>query len=175
MQVDRDQLSTQIEQAAREAFEGSRLSTLLKRGFTPATEGVKQVFGDLGHQLGYKVAAKDYLPKDEGEWLYDMVWFVYEYGFLARQLMVLESEFKQGVPILQHADVDGDFMKLVQARADVRVWLSSSPNAILDEKHIANCKKQIEIFAGTQPGDTYVFVMHNWAHEQTKIERFVVR
>jgi hypothetical protein len=69
--------------------------------------------------------------------------------------MVLESELRRNV---KEADaVDGDFHKLVQARADVRVWISTSPGRA--RLHIDNCKKQIQEFDGTQPGDCYIFLL----------------
>jgi hypothetical protein len=50
---------------------------------------------------------------------------------MTRQIVVLESEWKHGVLVSQNAKVDGDFQKLVQARAEVRVWISSSHNPAL--------------------------------------------
>jgi hypothetical protein len=83
--------------------------------------------------------------------------------------MVLECEWKPELP------VDGDFQRLVQARADVRVWVSCSPNQEMAHDHIANCKKQIKAYRGTLPGDRYVFVIHNWTKPySTLIERFGV-
>jgi hypothetical protein len=46
------------------------------------------------------------------------------------------------------AEVDGDFQKLVQARAEVRVWLAHCPNQALTREHIANRKRQAAHFDG---------------------------
>ena len=66
----------QIEKDARIAFEGPLLTGLLRAGGRSTTMSVKERFGDLGRRLGYKVAAAGYRHADEGEWLYDMVWYL---------------------------------------------------------------------------------------------------
>ena len=93
-------------------------------------------------------------------------------GMMTRQIMVLESEWKHGVLVSQNAEVDGDFQKLVQARAEVRVWISSSHNPALAQQHLANCKKQVQLFSGSLPGDTYLFIINDWTTPTTRIERF---
>jgi hypothetical protein len=72
-----------------------------------------------------------------------------ENGTMRQIPMVLECEFDR---TRRHQDrVDPDFKKLVQSRADARVWISTSPdNARL---HIDNCVEQIHSFSGTESGD----------------------
>jgi hypothetical protein len=168
MQLSQDQLAIEIEQAVRATFRTTSLVSLLKVGFGSTTITVKQLFGDLGKRFGYKVAAAGYPGADDGEWLYDMVWYTLENGFMIQQNLVLESELNPD-PVL-----DGDFQKLVQARADVRVWVSCSPNKQMAEQHITNCRKQAVLFSGALHGDTYIFVTDNWTTPSTTVERFVV-
>jgi hypothetical protein len=175
LEITRRQLLDSIEQEARTSFQSASLTGLLRAGPRSTTAVVKERFGDLGRRLGCKVAAAGFKHADEGEWLYDMVWYLLENGLMTRQLMVLESEWKHGVVIAQNAEVDGDFQKLVQARADVRVWISSSHNPTLAQQHLANCKKQVESFSGSQPGDAYVFIINDWTTPTTIIERFELR
>jgi len=170
--IDRDQLATHIEQEATLAFGQDRLVECLRGGFGPATRIVKQVFGDLGKRLGYEVAAAGYKDADEGEWLYDMVWYRIDSGLMTNQFMVLESEWKQGVLISNHVEVDGDFHKLIQARADVRVWISSAPNQEIAQQHISNCKKQLQAFSGSMADDAYVFIINDWTTKATIIEQW---
>lgn len=166
------EISKKIEQAARAAFEGPLLTTVLKGGSRASTISIKAFFRDLGKGFGFKVAAA--CPDtDEGEWLYDMVWYeVDQQGLLLRQRMVLESELNRGLSVQQNAEVDGDFQKLVQARADVRAWLCSCHSTTLAEQHLFSCKRQIKQFSGTMPYDTYIFIIHDWSASTTKIERF---
>jgi hypothetical protein len=174
MRLDRSQLADRIEQTARLSFEGRHVTKLLQGSFGSVTRGVKKVFGDLGKSLGYQVAAAGYSGADEGEWLYDMVWFASDAGVIVQLAMILESELKPGGRVQASAEVDGDFQKLVQARADVRVWLALCPNRELTQQHIASCKRQARLFAGTAPGDTYIFIVYDWTTKDTLVKRFQV-
>lgn len=168
-------IAERIEEVANLDFEGRRFEEALRAtSWTLATRNVKQTFGSLGKQLGYQVAASGYSGADEGEWLYDMVWFTCSGGLLRQQAMVLESEFKPGRSVLQAAAVDGDFMKLVQARAEVRVWFTLIPNPKLTAQHIENCKSQASAFEGAMQGDTYIIIAFDWTTFNTTVERFEV-
>ena len=171
MQLDRNQLAERIEQTATLAFEGSRLTELLRASFTSMTKEAMRVFGGVGKDLGYQVAAAGY----QGAWLYDMVWYTTDAAGMLLQLpMVLESELNPGGSVSKSADVDGDFQKLVQARAGVRVWLVACPNQKLARTHIANCKRQACLFAAATSGDAYVFIVYDWTTASTTVERFQV-
>lgn len=137
------------------------------------TREVKDELQRLGTTLGFKVAASG-CQADEGEWLYDMIWYELSNDkiWYRWQAMVLECEWKMGVPVAQNADVDGDFQKLVQARADVRVWISTAANSDLANKHIENCKKQIVEFSATVPNDKYLFAVLIWSDSSYRIEQF---
>jgi hypothetical protein len=161
------QLVERIEQAVRLAFAQRPLSTLLRDGFGATTKVVNEIFGELGKSLGYEVA----YPGDGG-WLYDMAWSTVSDGMFVGQPLVLESEWKPGGSVPKSVEVDGDFQKLVQARADVRVWITACPNQEITEKHISNCKRQVHVFGGTAPGDTYIFIVYDWTTKETRIERF---
>jgi hypothetical protein len=114
----RVELANRIEREARIAFEQISLIELLRSSSALATKSVKRIFGNLGNSLDFKVAAAGFPKADEGEWRYDMVWYVLDNdGFQVRLPMVLECEWNPDFTI------DTDFQKLVQARADVRVWI----------------------------------------------------
>jgi hypothetical protein len=93
------------------------------------TSRIMQALGALGRQRGYRVSCHktDYPEAEDGEWLYDMIWWQgNEDNYVLRNVMVLESEVGRNAK--QRDDLDGDLPKLVQARADIRVWISTSPN-----------------------------------------------
>jgi hypothetical protein len=160
------ELAQRLEAEARSIFGVMPLTALRQRqGRKGATLAIKQAFGSLGQSLEFEVAS-DYLGADEGEWLYDMVWYEVRSGFMLRQAVVLESELKP------ESHVDGDFHKLVQARADVRVWISLANDASLAVDHVRDCKTQIGRFAGSVSGDLYLLIVDNWTTPNTSIELF---
>ena len=121
------------------------------------TTGIKEALGQLGRKLGFRVGASG---GDEKEWLYDMGWYTYERGmggFLTKQTMVLESESSKD------REIDGDFMKLVQARADIRIWIFSAKNSEGVNSYIQRCKEQVRRFQGSQPGDRYILAGFDFA------------
>lgn len=173
------ELVRKVEAAAKAAYGGPQLRDSLQGGFALSTASVKRFFGDLGHSLEQKVAASHprgsepgEWPYDGGEWLYDLVWYVEEEGLLLRQSLVLESEWHRGLVIQKSAQVDGDFEKLVQARADLRVWVSCCHNTAISEAHLEACKKQIHKFSGTVTGDTYLFIIYDWSSSTTNVQLY---
>lgn len=125
-----------------------------------ATKEIVNIFTELGSRLGY----------DSGPgWLYDVCWSTedsVENGkMMSRIPMALESELDPD----HH--LDGDFQKLVQARADVRVWIANCPDARLS---IDACKEQIRLFAETRPGDQYVFAVYDRKSQRAIIEEYRV-
>jgi len=163
----RVELADRMVREARIAFAQMSVIELLWKSSASATKEVKKFFGDLGKTLDFKVAAAGFPKFDEGEWRYDMVWYALDNdGFQIRLPMVLECEWNPDVTI------DTDFQKLVQARADVRVWIAALGNPDRVRQHLENCKKQIQLFSGSCPGDTYIFIICDWTTTKTVIERF---
>lgn len=164
--MEANDLAQRIELAVPVAFANFATNTKSARTQTALT-----TFGELGHALGFAVQCKRscYPKADQGEWLYDQIWFVNhatKQGFLTCLPMVLELEFSTPAP-----GIDDDFPKLVQARAAVRVWLWQSVNA---RAHIDLCKDQIIEFGYTLPGDEWVFGVFDWLARKPIIERFTV-
>jgi len=175
-QLTREQIVARIVEVAKISFDGSLLTKHLRGSFLTATKNIKQVFGDLGKDFGFVVAASGYAGADDGEWLYDMSWFVSDpkSGLFLRQPLALESELNPGGGVKFSAAVDADFHKLVQARAEIRVWLAAVPNQTLAEAHIANCKQQARLFQDASGDDTYILILYNWERGDTFIESFRV-
>lgn len=122
----------------------------------------------------FRVAAAG-CEADDGEWLYDMIWYEEEERegkrLFTRLPMVMECENTMG-PIAESADVKDDFQKLVQARADVRVWIHLAPSPEIASEHIKNCKRQIRAFSETAPGDQYVIAVLIYSDYSYEIKRF---
>lgn len=155
-------LATAVEGLLKSKFGDSELTKILRISKATATATIKEQMGELGQSLGYLVAVSGWLRRNEGEWLYDMVWYKLDSGFFVEQAMVLESELNRSLSVQQNDEVDGDFQKLVQARAGIRVWVCSCSNSRLAQQHLSACKRQIERFSETRDGDTYVFLVHDW-------------
>lgn len=124
----------QIKKAARACYDA---------GCQP-TPTLMAAFRDLGQKLGYDVAS----------WLYDMSWSKSEDGFFVSQPLVIESEISNCDP-----KIDPDLHKLIQARADVRIWIAKVNPAQSVDQHVELCKQQIKRLAGTRPEDFYIFVI----------------
>lgn len=171
------ELASVVEQAARESLAGPRLGEIMRRcaNWREITGAIKHLFGDLGMRLEYFVAASGFRHADAREWLYDMIWYSEsEDRLFSRVALVLESELNPGGGVRNAAEIDGDFCKLVQARADLRVWLALLPNRAAVELHLRNCKRQARGFAGAAQGDAYLFVIYDWTSAETLVERFDV-
>lgn len=146
-------------------------ASMLKSKPFEGTQVVMDIFGKLGRDLGYRVSChqSNYPTADDGEWMYDMTWWQPgKNNHLVSMPMVLETELNRTSK--QHDNLDDDFQKLIQARADIRVWISTSPDN--PRKHIDNCKEQIQSFSGTMSGDQYIFAVYNFKTGTPLIEKF---
>ena len=133
------------------------------------TKCIKQTMANLGNARGFKVCASGCQNTEDGEWLYDMTWYEMDAaGNFSRQPMVLESEY------FPDSHMDGDFHKLVQARAEIRVWVFIAANSLEVDAYIERCKEQAQRFIGSVPGDNYVCMGFNWADSDVTIRSFQV-
>jgi len=175
MEYDTGQIAEILLRQATGTLQGEEFERRLKSGWRDLTAYIKLVFGDLGRDLGYYVAASGYPRAGQGEWLYDMVWLVPgPNGCMLRQVMVLESESLRGVLVADAARLDDDFLKLIQARTDVRIWIAACPNESIASLHIKNCRDQACLFASAEDGDVYLFVIFIHSISKTIIELFRV-
>jgi hypothetical protein len=167
---DLDHLDREITEALSRIFDASDRDRWCKdRKYR--TVAVKKALGDLGHKLSFEVCASGYSGAEEGEWLYDMSWCTLDRtrnGILISQPMVLESEWSPD-PLL-----DGDFQKLVQARADIRVWVFAADNLVEVKKYIERCREQARAFTGRSSGDRYLCAGFDWLTKTFLIESFQV-
>ena len=91
------------------------------------TSELKRRIGDLGRERGYHICASGRAaPGGQGEWLYDFVWLSIEGQSIVDVPLVLESEWA-----IDLKNIDGDFSKLLLARADHRVMIfRSTPESV---------------------------------------------
>lgn len=138
---------------------------------TDRTAYVKGTLGKLGHDLDLQVCASGYPGAEEGEWLYDMSWYTLDKirgGVMTSQPMVLECEWTPD-PVM-----DTDFQKLVQARADVRVWVFAAANVKEVQDYVERCRDQALSFSGHRSGDRYVCAGFDWLTKTFVIRNFAL-
>jgi len=105
-----------------------------------------------------------------GEWLYDICWYESsrgEGGNLIRLALVAECEWSPD------PEMDGDFQKLIQARADLRVWIFQASSHQAVKQYFAACKQQVCDFEGTLTGDRYLLAGLDSANQQFLFEHYV--
>lgn len=165
----RDQIETRIRQLLDDKTVIFVLHELIDR---QRTKLIKDCLCELGHSLGYRVAASG-CDADDVEWLYDMVWLTLsdDCKVLYSQAMVMECEWKWST-YAQADEIDLDFQKLVQGRSDVRVWICAVPDEESGLKKIANCREQVEKFTMSIFDDAYLFVILAWKEKSYKIEKY---
>jgi len=135
------------------------------RGWSRSNKIRSHVIREKFHSL-----AKEFDINSDTGWLYDLYWYEItdgESGYLIRIPLVVEWEWSPD------PELDGDFQKLVQARAEHRVWIFqiSTPDLILP--YFERCKEQIQTFRGTIPGDRYLFAGIDNALKEFHFEHFV--
>lgn len=175
MHISANEIVERVVQRLSENFADGKLASAHRTYGTPAaTKDVKKCIGDLGRELDFQVAACGYVGANDSEWLYDMVWYVLDNGIMLRQALALECEWNpyyapDGAPTIP---IDTDFQKLVQARADVRVWITIVGTPEQAELQLQNCQRQIERFSDSKADDKYILVVTDWASGRTRIERY---
>ena len=128
------------------------------------TSGVLSALARAGEHFGYRVAPSrvadtEQKDRDWGEWLYDLVWFDMD------ENESWESKNRWSVPLVAECEwktvkweIQQDFEKLLLARAALRVMVyDRSGRNRLSPKDMC---KWVELFEGTQVGDTYLLVTY---------------
>jgi len=129
------------------------------------TNGIHQRLAEIGHKYGVHVFANPNRCRtaDGCEWLYDHHWRLSgKKGELIKIPLVVEIEWGFGAATI-FKKITEDFLKLVQARADVRVMVfhcNDVPHTI--NKLIAMVKS----FKGSQQGDNWLFAGWDWDTDQ---------
>ena len=164
LSIRRDDVMNDIEIAVKDAImdtsPASMAGPLSSR--TERTRLIKDALNTLAPKFSFLSV--------DGEWLYDICWYKSsrgEAGNLIRLALVAECEWSPD------PEMDGDFQKLVQARADLRVWVFQVGSQQAVEQYFAACKQQVCDFEGTLAGDRYLLAGFDWAQQQFFFEHFV--
>ena len=127
------------------------------------TIGINEYLADLGHKYGYIVHASRCKSARASEWLYDHHWREYSGdNILIRIPLVLEIEWGFGNAGM-FEKILHDFLKLVQARADLRVMVFQG-NGI--DNMTDSLIQYAKHFTQSQTGDKYIFAGYGWDTKQ---------
>ena len=95
---------------------------------------------------------------DYGEWLYDMIWLENDENDGIKNVpLVMESELNS-----PDNEVDEDFLKLLVARADHRIWIFQRRTREEITASIHSCIQRVRNCRSSQPGDRYLFAGLSW-------------
>jgi hypothetical protein len=112
----------------------------------------------LAQSFECKACARGRPPGAEyGEWLYDICWYVEDEVCLTHLPLVGECEWAP------EWSCDGDFQKLLQARADHRLWIFGAASATEADDMIKHCRENVGRFRASERGDRYLFACRVWA------------
>lgn len=129
------------------------------------TNGINRRMAEIGHAHGCQVfASQNRCPEADGPgWLYDHHWRIAtEEIVLARIPLVMEIEWGFGAKTILNK-ITEDFLKLVQARADLRVMVFQGNDiGSITEILIHMAEK----FEGSQQGDRWLFAGWGWDTKQ---------
>lgn len=112
---------------------------------------------DLGHEFGFEVCPDT--DNGNSEWLYDMIWYTSEEGFLKGISFVMESEWSYGYDCVRY-----DFEKLLQADAQLKLMICCHKNGEADIAYFKEYfSKAIEKYHVDTPKSRYIFaILKDW-------------
>lgn len=123
------------------------------------TAAIKAALVEIGKE-NYRVATAGKYLKDWGEWLYDLVWFDTErqcqpdMEWLVKSIpLAVESEWAKGT------EIDTDFDKLVQSRADLRLMIFQADHEEEQASTLQRLATRVEKFKYSQLEDNYLFAL----------------
>ncbi len=114
------------------------------------TREVKNRVARLGRDRGFCVCASSCDLAHSGEWLFDLSWLDHRGCLLTRVPLALECEWDAG-------GAGDDFQKLVVARADERVMVFVTSDAVTATVAIESLLENVSSFSRTTVGDRYFF------------------
>jgi hypothetical protein len=117
------------------------------------TKEIKSKLVSIGNKKKLSCYASGVAGVTSGEWLYDLCWLHYsDETNIGRIELAMESEWR-----LSFKEVRDDFVKLVQARARLRLMIWQSKNTGEFKNELDALIKQIHAFDDSQHGDAYLF------------------
>ncbi len=155
-----DMIETRVQAAINEGIATAKRE---KGGDAVYTRAVKESLTRLGQELGYVVCASECKGADNGEWLFDLTWIEERKRptggtDFTDMPLVVESEWSTNF----EEEVLADFDKLMVARAWLRVMIVQGPDSQTKLRCFDGLRERIRAFAGSQPGDRYLFAYFNY-------------
>ncbi|MEQ8354156.1 MAG: hypothetical protein RH942_01350 [Kiloniellaceae bacterium] len=130
------------------------------------TRRIKEELGALGKSKGYYTYGLKNSPLhcDDGEFMFDLCWLDYgkEDTWLKKVPLVMECEW------LGPDDVDDDFLKLLIARADLRVMIFSASTGDEFRATVERLRRWIVEFEDGNSSDR--FLLCGWCSDGRKFE-----
>ncbi|RTL54772.1 MAG: hypothetical protein EKK46_07630 [Rhodocyclaceae bacterium] len=127
------------------------------------TREIKNQICQIGRKRGWKsYANRCDKSTNKNEWLYDIVlWELDAKNKFARSMpLAVESEWSTDETRL------GDFEKLIQSRAELRLWITHDKNKKSLKSHFNVCENIIHSFKASSPDDRYLFAGLSWDGNQ---------
>ena len=126
------------------------------------TRTIKKKLTSLGQENGYAVADED-IKKDFREWLYDLVWWKYKDNHFNNMISIdlaVESEWTPSWKEIngekRGAEYEKDFLKLVYAKAKLKLFIFGAYNKEDLEKRLKQFKRLANM-CEDRNGDKYLF------------------
>lgn len=149
-----------------------------KISYNIVTETIKAIFAKYGADLGYCSAAHEnkyikdgeYAIKyDEGEWLFDFVWYVMnttDDQIMESVPLVLECELSQK----DYGGLKVDFDKLLVATSSTKVFVTTQHNL---EKKTTYIQKAINHFKGFGTNEVLYLIVWDENSDEFTLNEFV--
>ncbi len=181
-----DQIEQTIANALTCCFPTIALQYNYGNSYIDWTNAVKAIFNAIGHTKNYRSyshfktggkytcdeikqhvqqALRLPVPNYQKEWLYDILWWDEQGGYVKDIPLVAESEWGD------RGAVDADFQRLLLARSKYRVMIfectAKAYNGI-----IQRFQQEINHFGYTQTSDRYLFC--GWLNNEFNFESYIV-
>jgi len=137
------------------------------------TDGIHNHLSAIGHKYECLVyASQTRCPSADGpEWLYDHHWRIMGAdGSLIRIPLAMEIEWGFGAKTIVQKIIE-DFLKLVQARANLRVMVFQCNDVTSMTDRLIS---MVRLFNDSQHGDRWIFAGWDWDTKQICCKKWIV-
>ena len=120
----------------------------------------------LGYEYGFEVCPDN--DNQNSEWLYDLIWYKNQDGFLSEIPFIMESEWSYGYDCIKY-----DFEKLLQSDAELKLMICCHKNGENDIQYFNEYfPKAIQIYK-KQATSTYMFaILKDWQPFEFKYYKY---
>ena len=130
------------------------------------TSYFKETLAELGKTHENEICTSGFTDIYNSEWLYDMVWYKNEKGYLSEVSLVVESEWGSHINQIKF-----DFEKLLSSNSIHRLMICQSHSSNLEK--LINCfDEAINHYKQNKPGDRYLVAILDKTDEEFCYEVF---